>query len=252
MNPWQNNDLAPNGNSVRENFLKWHGNSQILSAQGEPLVVFHGTNQPLDRFAMDRLGSSTSSVSSREGIWFTSSPDVAAEYADKASRHLIADAVAHQATFDRLLKELTAAENRGDWDRADKLTADIERHDLDAINEGSTGQCILPVYLSVQKPFIVDVKGDVHTTGLGAEIMCKARESGHDGVVFLNTADTDSRAVSHHYTVFRPEQVKSTFNCGLFLSDSSELTDVLASLALQRAAHARRAMRQTSARGVAP
>lgn len=252
MKPWHNDHLAANGVTVRENFLNWHLNSQILNAQGEPLVVYHGTNQPLDRFAMDRLGSSTSSVSSLEGIWFTSSPRVAAEYADKASRTLIADAVAHQETFDRILKELTAAENRGDWARADKLTAQLESHDLDAINEGSSGQCVLPVYLSIQNPFVIDVKGNAQTTGLGAEIMRKAKDSGHDGVVFLNTADTDSGAVSDHYTVFRPEQVKSAFNCGLFIVDSSELTDAIAAQAMQRAALARRTMQKDLAKGVAP
>lgn len=232
--------MAANSLTVKDNFAAWFRDSRIVDAHGSPLIVFHGTNQPIERFSFERLGTSTASASSRLGIWFTDSPSVAGEYADKASRTLVHDEVNHDAINARFLKDIAAAERRGNWDLAEKLTARFEAHDIGAIQAGPSGQNVMPVFLSMQRPFIVDVKGDSQTTGLGAEIMCQAQATGHDGVVFLNTTDTDSFTVSHHYTVFKPEQVKSVNNCGLFLSASCELTDLSAQSALISVHQARR------------
>lgn len=63
--PWNDTRIAANNRPVRDNFLDWFGSSQVLTPSAEPLMVYHGTNQPIERFDPGRLGKNTSARSSR-------------------------------------------------------------------------------------------------------------------------------------------------------------------------------------------
>ncbi|WP_404667292.1 hypothetical protein [Roseateles asaccharophilus] len=211
---------------MADNFRDWFAGSCIVDDVGTPRLIFHGTNQPVDSFESERLGASTSSVSSKLGFWFSDSMIVAEDYANKAARHVIADVVEHEAKLERLLKESEAAERRGNWARVDELTHEIEAHDIPPTREAPTGQNIVPVYLVIRNPLIVDAAGKSHGTGEGAEYIKQALTAGHDGVIFLNTADSDSNTVSNHYVVFSSSQVKSAIsNSGLFDRNASDISD---------------------------
>lgn len=224
--PWENSRLAANGRTVAANFQDWFAGSCILDQAGKPKLIFHGTNQPIDSFEGERLGASTSSVSSKLGFWFSDNVVVAEDYANKAGRHVIADVVAHEAKTERLLKEMEAAERKGNWDRVDELTPILEAHELDAIRAGTTGQNIMPVYLAIRNPLVIDAEGKSHGTGEGAAYIQQALATGHDGVIFLNTTDSDSNTVSNHYVVFSSSQVKSALsNSGLYDRNSVDISD---------------------------
>ncbi|MEJ6002561.1 ADP-ribosyltransferase-containing protein [Paucibacter soli] len=63
--------VAPDGRPAAEHFQRWFGGSQVVDAQGAPLVVFHGTGLDIERF--------------REGpAFFTSDPEMASGYARRA------------------------------------------------------------------------------------------------------------------------------------------------------------------------
>lgn len=48
--PWIDDTLAPNGQSVRENFAVWFGNSKVVDAKGLPVGVYHGTQVQFTAF----------------------------------------------------------------------------------------------------------------------------------------------------------------------------------------------------------
>ena len=64
-------------------FKRWFGDSKVVDAAGEPLVVYHGTASDFDRFDAERIGSNFSV--SRGGFFFVSSKDAAWNYADDAA-----------------------------------------------------------------------------------------------------------------------------------------------------------------------
>ena len=45
---------APDGSTVWQNFTEWFGDSQIVDADGKPMVVYHGTNEEFDTFETGR------------------------------------------------------------------------------------------------------------------------------------------------------------------------------------------------------
>lgn len=54
-------------------FKAWFGDSQVVDAQGAPLVVYHGTNRSIDAFDLSKLDAS-------EGIHLAADPAVASGY----------------------------------------------------------------------------------------------------------------------------------------------------------------------------
>lgn len=55
------------------NFWRWFGDSQVIDADGRPLVVFHGTRSSFDSFSLDNQGKSNGLIFSR-GIYMTGNP----------------------------------------------------------------------------------------------------------------------------------------------------------------------------------
>lgn len=46
--------VAPDGNRTSSNFARWFSDSQAVTSEGKPLVVFHGTTSDFDAFDMDK------------------------------------------------------------------------------------------------------------------------------------------------------------------------------------------------------
>ena len=63
------------------NFRAWFGDSKVVDAEGQPLVVYHGTAADVAEFSASRLGEITQAQSARGGFFFSSDPRVAAAYA---------------------------------------------------------------------------------------------------------------------------------------------------------------------------
>jgi hypothetical protein len=65
-----------------EAFKRWFGNSKVVDENGDPLVVYHGTNKKLAQFDPKKRGSASGLEEAREGFWFSSSEDAADTYAE--------------------------------------------------------------------------------------------------------------------------------------------------------------------------
>lgn len=215
-------------NDFLQNLSAWMDGSVVVHPDGSPRVLYHGTNQDIDSFDRLRLGGSTNSVSSILGVWLSDSPLVAGEYADKAARIVVAEVVSHEVRSRQFVEALERAERAGDWNRVNALTEEFEAHELDAIRAEPSGQNIMPVYVRLLNPHVVDLseKAGHLSTGEAAAFIEEARLMGCDGVIFKGCNDTESLTISDHYVVFDPSAIKSACgNSGRFVVRSSSLSD---------------------------
>lgn len=153
-------------------FKKWFGDSKVVDENGEPLVVYHGTeNGGFDIFSEQKV---------EDGFFFTDDINTAKEYAETPD----------------------GIENFGD-------------------NE------IYNVYLKIENPYIVDMKGEEYRGTAIQGYIDEARELGHDGVIIRNIIDkrfTDSEgSLGNDYIVFNPEQIKSVNNQGTFDAENPNI-----------------------------
>jgi hypothetical protein len=88
--------------------------------------------------------------------------------------------------------------------------------------EGELTGGIMPVYLSIQNPWVTDFVLDAFTTHRFAEILRQAKREGYDGVAaFMQYRDEESSV----FVAFYPEQIKSaTGNDGTWDSDDPDIT----------------------------
>lgn len=193
-------------------FKKWFGTSKVTNDDGSPKVVFHGTNQDIHTFDASRHGENTRAASSI-AFFFTEDPEEAAEYAELAGRTQIANAPNHEKKVAELQKLIAQAEKKNDWSTAERLYLEYENLDLGAINADPCGQNIVPVYLSVKNPKILDMKHrfDGHVV---AEAIKTAKQQGFDGLKLLNVFDPvslegrPSLFSTTQWIAFAPEQIK--------------------------------------------
>ncbi len=179
-----------------KNFWKWFGASSVVDADGNPLVVYHGTgvnsgsrgefmSGDFDTFRGDLSGKSSKTGAPYGTFFFTDSPEVASSY---------------------------TVQWRGEWSEQYKDRANV-----------------MPVFLSIKNPLKVSAKGENWREILYKgeyrdinEIAEIAKQSGkYDGVVVSRVKDygvgKTSGKLSTTYIAFDPEQIKSyTGNTGTF------------------------------------
>lgn len=193
-------------------FKRWFGGSKVVDESGAPLVVYHGTNQPIEQFDASRLGDNTGAESAGMGFFFSSDTRTAESYANYA---------ATDAKISSLLDEANKAEAAGDWDAYDAKVVEYEQLDASFADPQARldGQNVLPVYLAISNPLIVDAAGE-NAVGFDIpEALKRAVRGGHDGLIIRNLDDAAglSNQEADHYVVFEPSQIKSAIgNSGSF------------------------------------
>jgi hypothetical protein len=205
-------------------FKKWFGKSKVVDANGEPLRVYHGTNQSFESFDKERLGSMTKAHSAT-AFYFTSDNKEASLYADSAARKQVADLSNHEKKIAKLQADIKKSEAARNWDRYERLMEQWETIEMDAVRDDVTGANVVPVFLSMQNPLVVKVGGLI-STGEVQDHIDAARRDGHDGLILKEIEDSPVLAAirSDHYVVFEPSQIKSaTGNRGTFDPRSNDL-----------------------------
>ena len=173
-------------------FRRWFGDSKIVDADGDPLVVYHGTATPdRDSFNTDR------------GAFFSDNPEVSSDYASRTGPWR------SRAPVGGVIPAYLSIRNPLEIDALGK------RHDN------------LPVPWQQWKP---KQFGRLPENAVSVEGALEyAREHGHDGVIVRNVIDTidmDGRQKSTVYAVVAPHQIKSaTANRGTFDPDSDSIME---------------------------
>lgn len=293
-------------------FKRWFGDSKVVDENGQPLVVYHGTNRSFTAFAKEVLGKATGAPSAKLGFFFAGDPSTSAKYAKNAVRSSRLDstvidtykdmlekkkaelseagfqkavksqlrvlnnlyeeekAQASDAGYNRYLKSrgesilepvpkdayikerersakyyegrITELENNPESYREEHnkvvnseisalqniLDKEIEAQGEEQKFGEPAGPNIVPVYLSIKNPMIIDQKGEQYRIMSYYDTVKKAQSLGHDGVIIKNTYDGKlppgwvTRLVSKWrnepvpsdtiYIAFEPNQIKSVFN----------------------------------------
>lgn len=85
-----------------EAFKRWFGDSKVVDENGQPLVVYHGTNADFDIFSKEKIKRGT-------GFWFSSNKEMSKEYGDIKEFYLSVknpiDVNKNRNDFIRLAKE---------------------------------------------------------------------------------------------------------------------------------------------------
>jgi len=198
-------------------FKRWFGDSKVVDAQGNPLVVYHGTAADIEFFDPLALGANTRAASAKKAFFFAASPKVASGYAVLSeSRPSLKVSIIDNAAKSEVLPESLRKMLLKSINETPVSDSDIaEWADLSSGVEFTTGANVLPVYLSMQNPLVVDYKGSDYRERSFASVVAEAKKNGHDGVIFRNAKDTmhnEYAEVSDIFAVFDPTQIKSAIS----------------------------------------
>jgi hypothetical protein len=70
---------------LNDEFWKWFGDSKVVDSNGNPLVVYHGTNTIFNKFEKRKIGASNLYGN---GFYFTEDFDIANTYIEKNKRYI--------------------------------------------------------------------------------------------------------------------------------------------------------------------
>lgn len=207
-----------------EAFKRWFKNSKVVDADGKPLVVYHGTASDFSVFDGSKSNSRSMTGVPMSSFVFSTSPEAAGTYAGR---------------FDKQGWDTPANQDRWQalWDAGKIREASKFMHQHYGTRESvfNPGSLIMPVYLSIKNPLIVDAKGaiwkEIPWRGKKANINGLAefaKKQGHDGLIVRNVRDqatgTDAAIPADTVFAFHPEQIKSAIgNNGNFDPEDADI-----------------------------
>jgi hypothetical protein len=200
-------------------FAEWFGNSRVVDAQGQPLVVFHGTNQPFELFSKERGGMATGpQAGAIHGFFFTSTETEAWDYAKHAGSKVVSNIDHFEQETERLrleqerLEKIAGRTNKkDDWDAFYAAYQAWEDFEIDATREEEhVGNRVVKAYLSLQNPLEVNFNETMTSeAGVIEDVVAKALADGNDGVIMRNIYDGPFGGhTSDHFVAFSAEQIR--------------------------------------------
>lgn len=207
--------------------------------------VFHGTSSDIRVWDKAALGATTKAGSAREAFFFAKGAETANGYAaltkvqEAAKQELV-------VAFRKFLNgEALTDTERGNLDAAmeridgvkngralyDEITqgvtegriagGDITRaaEQLAAAFRDPASPNIQMARIQMKNPLVYDFKGSKYREDKYVDLIKKAKDEGHDGVVFLNTYDVAGKTgdqlteadMDDIFAVFEPEQISQTY-----------------------------------------
>jgi hypothetical protein len=85
-------DTAGDREPGTEAFKKWFGNSQIVDEEGEPLKVYHGSNEVFSQFSERHKGTNTGWANTNLGFFFIADREQAEQFAQEAGGDVVVEA----------------------------------------------------------------------------------------------------------------------------------------------------------------
>lgn len=174
--------LSPT-NSITDydkNLKSFMKNSKVVDENGNPLVVYHGSNNDFDTFDKNKIGSNYER--DKKGFFFTSNKNEADIYGETAQYRQNAGQKKTYSTFLNIENPYTLEDLAKSFD-----------------------------YSDVNK--FIDNKGELIQIydDYAADIIYNAEKKGNDGIIFTDPNDGYTLAVA-----FEPTQIKSVNNQGTF------------------------------------
>ena len=241
-------------------FRRWFGDSKVVDEDGKPLVVYHGTTSSFESFVVPEDAQPWN-----KGIFFSSDSRVAGDVYAASGGLAIANEDAINIAINKMSKAdiiAFAKENTYQWSRVDPLydlrddirndeevsilrdslrsaliynTDELEGLDQESLKLAGKitsapigarrGANVVPAYLSLQNPLVIDAKRESFDPDQQAAWIEEAKDGGNDGLIIKRYEDGGigpgdrytSGGIHDVYVAFRPEQIKSaTGNSGAF------------------------------------
>ncbi len=253
---------APDGSSVAENFAKWFGWSKVVDKEGNPMVVYHGTNTSVKFNEFEPTEIADKFFWNGQELPVASFYDVVDGVDDKNAfiDHVFTDIEAlgsAEAAYkfrtresDGDVSKLTGTDARkvNDLKRLMEMGVDkVERRKVEVpsghgsyftphehysfiANQTRDDGRVYPVYLKIENPKFVH-HGEVEGSGNEFKVK-KYKEEGYDGVIAAD--DTKDIGVSGwsgatQIVAFDPTQIKSAIgNDGMFGSSEKDIRKTFA------------------------
>lgn len=178
---------------------------------------YHGTSGNIKEFDPGLLGGKTTGPTKELGFHFSSSPDVAADYANISdTKSLASSRIKANDILDKAMAAPKGSELResllGDLKKQNLKTAKLESAQSKKVF-GENGN-IIPAHLKMKNPAIIDIGGG-QLDDLAAAKARAAKAAGHDGVIFKNAHDSlwrdsgPNAPKSDVAIAFEPNQIRS-------------------------------------------
>lgn len=214
-----NNDYQ----TAKKNFKKWFGDSKVVDENGQPLVVYHGTNADFEIFDYDKIG--TNGTSEGVGFYFTDDIRTAEDY-KKQNGNLIKSYVSikkplgydsHFLSFEDVKNIVyKAAELQSEEYEEDLKDSFVSNYaDTYSMNfEDAVEETAYMIYSEDKND--TDILGEIAYSA-GSEFANKAVKlvTGYDGII-TNGYSNEGRGGGTFYIPFTSEQIKSVDNRGTF------------------------------------
>jgi hypothetical protein len=211
-------------------FKKWFGDSKVVDEQGKPLVVYHGTDSDINAFDLDKV--KYSSIFGK-GMYFTSNPEIAGEYAKARSNQNLKG---FNNTDENIMPVFLNLKNPVNMDR---LTETQVKSIVEKINEGQnqpyehlmTDPDLGISYITKKRNAAglnFDANGDgtysfksINVIRLknayGKDFTKILKDLGYDGIEYEGGRRTDNIIEHRAFVAFEPTQIKSAIgNKGTF------------------------------------
>ena len=217
---------------VRTPALKaWFGNSKVVDANGEPLVVYHGSKSPwVSSFDLGMAGKAWAGASTHplEGIWFTSEKKAAKYFADygpkrRANEEEFVEYGEDGEYYSAVMPKKGNPETSqplfsvGPYDDPQKAEREARNQALLYNRRIRSDTHTMAVYLKIENPLVMDGNGGPPRT----PEFYQAHQEGRDGIICTDVFDGAYKSTV--YVVFSPSQIKSADrNTGTF--DPNDLT----------------------------
>lgn len=228
-----------------DEFLNWFGDwtndsenaSKVVDENGEPLVVYHGSNtKGISTFSLEKAKDKTS-------IFTTSSKNVARSYVDWINigyfYHIQNDELSNvYNSYEEYKKEREEIKKDNDLPFSSLMSEEEFNAKQHAISEFN--KRVYSLFINLKKPLVVDAKGSrfnkflyKSTSAHVQKVITDAKSGGYDGVILLNVVDNGLKnqydTISGYekatdYIVFDPNQIKSaTDNNGDFSTENDNI-----------------------------
>lgn len=234
------------GRFSTKEFKNWFGNSKVVSQDGTPLQVYHGTSSDFETF--EYSSDRQTGTDYGEAYYFTDDYDKASGYGYDVYKD--EDIKKIEKKQNEIKKEIIDAVEKEDWNNYTKLQEEHKKltsQKFEIMQNGTaekTGGKVVSAYLSLQNPLIVDAKGQNYHK-VYEQYFKEAKEKGNDGIIVKRVIDNprgEERPINV-YIAFKPEQIKSTKNKGkyniedknIYNSTSEEITPENAKEVIERA-----------------
>jgi hypothetical protein len=193
-----------------KDFYNWFNGSKVVDSNGNPMPVFHGTNQSFDTFDSSTLGNNTKSSSAKEGFFFTETLNEAKEYANMSASKNLPNEKDFEEKEEEYIKKLEDAQRKNDFELYEKINQEMEEHAFNAIYSEPSGQKIYSAYLNIKNPMIVDCKDENQINKVLsnlASVISFAKKNGHDGVKLIDIQDGYIEP-TNQWVAFNPSQIR--------------------------------------------